>query len=274
MGEGRTSVILQRAKHRIGVDVVTGSDQKTAAIIAAQVVAERCHCAVCVINVRASSSGVEDCVPDRQRRAALDGLDADAPVIVAAEGAAGDSERCVATEAVVKDAAAVVASRVAANCAVGDSQCRAAEMAVAADPAAVPCRQVAAQRAVGDGERRAAARAVVKDARAVRGCGVAAQRAVVHAERRAAATFAVIEDTAASHAAGRVAAERAVEDSERRVAGGAVVKDAATIKRRVATQSTLAHCQDRVVVINAAAIRREGRRAVCDGQAGDDNSFA
>ena len=38
--EGRATVVLQRTEHRIGVDLIAGSDQETAAIIAAKVVAK------------------------------------------------------------------------------------------------------------------------------------------------------------------------------------------------------------------------------------------
>ena len=39
MGKGWAAVILKRAKHRIGIDLVAGTVQKTAAIIATDIVA-------------------------------------------------------------------------------------------------------------------------------------------------------------------------------------------------------------------------------------------
>src|SRR5438445_8841473 len=41
MSERRTSVVLQRPKHRIGIDLVAGRCEETAAIVAAQVVTKR-----------------------------------------------------------------------------------------------------------------------------------------------------------------------------------------------------------------------------------------
>ena len=41
MGEGRAAVVLERAEHWIGVDLVAGRIQETAAIIAAEIVAVR-----------------------------------------------------------------------------------------------------------------------------------------------------------------------------------------------------------------------------------------
>jgi hypothetical protein len=54
--ECRPAIILQWAEYRIGIDLVAGSSQKTAAIIAAEVVTERCHCALFVVDVGACSS--------------------------------------------------------------------------------------------------------------------------------------------------------------------------------------------------------------------------
>src|SRR5436190_20715109 len=41
MSERRTSVVLQRPKHRIGIDLVAGRCEETAAIVAAKVVTKR-----------------------------------------------------------------------------------------------------------------------------------------------------------------------------------------------------------------------------------------
>jgi hypothetical protein len=41
MGQGWAAVVLQRAKYRIGIDLVAGAVQKTPAIIAADIVSVR-----------------------------------------------------------------------------------------------------------------------------------------------------------------------------------------------------------------------------------------
>jgi hypothetical protein len=38
--EGRAAVVLQRSKHRIGIDLIAGRREKTAAIIAGEVITE------------------------------------------------------------------------------------------------------------------------------------------------------------------------------------------------------------------------------------------
>ena len=40
MGEGRAAVVLERAKHRAGIDLIARYSQETASIIAAQIVAQ------------------------------------------------------------------------------------------------------------------------------------------------------------------------------------------------------------------------------------------
>src|SRR5204863_426446 len=100
-----TAVVLQRAEHRSRVDLVAGSRQKTAAVIAAQVVAERDDYAEAIRNVRATTS-IQDGVSDRQRRAAGKAVVEDAAAVdgsrVAADGAITDRQRGV----IVEDAAA------------------------------------------------------------------------------------------------------------------------------------------------------------------------
>jgi len=119
---------LQRAEHRSRVDLVAGSRQKTAAVIAAQVVAERDDYAEAIRNVRATTS-IQDGVSDRQRRAAGKAVVEDAAAVeggrVAADGAVGDRQRRAAGVTIVEDAAAVV-GRVAAHGAIGDRKRRAA----------------------------------------------------------------------------------------------------------------------------------------------------
>ena len=70
MGEGRAAVVLERAEHGIGVDLIASRSQETAAIIAAQVVTERGNGASIVKDVRARSAGFQDCIPDFEYRTA------------------------------------------------------------------------------------------------------------------------------------------------------------------------------------------------------------
>ena len=60
MRECRTAVVLQRAKHRIGVDLIAGAIQITASIIAANIVAVRGDCAEIIENTMSSRADVED----------------------------------------------------------------------------------------------------------------------------------------------------------------------------------------------------------------------
>src|SRR5262249_22935814 len=75
MGECRTSVILQRSKHRIGIDLVTHSCQNAAAIIVAEVITVRRSSTV--INDVSSpfspkSSGLKNSVSNRCRPTVID----------------------------------------------------------------------------------------------------------------------------------------------------------------------------------------------------------
>src|ERR1041385_2816339 len=150
MGKGGAAVVLQRAKLRIGAVLVTGLVQVGTRIIAAQVVAVRSNCAGVIVDICARSSGVQNRVADRKRRAA------------------------VKTEVV--DAAAVGGGRITAQSAVGYRQRRAAGVAEVEDAAAV-VRRVAAEGTVVDRHRRAAEDAVVEDAAAVVGGRITAQSA-------------------------------------------------------------------------------------------------
>ena len=144
MGEGGATVVLKRAKHRIGVDLVARGRQIASAAnvdhadIATKVVTKRDYGAIVgVEDVRAYTAGgggdvLQDSAPNCQRRAPFV-VDADAGVI--AEGTVDDSKGRVAGVGTIPDAAAVE-GRVAAQGAVGDLQCCAAENAVVVDAAA------------------------------------------------------------------------------------------------------------------------------------------
>src|ERR1700720_4581149 len=100
MGESRAAVVLERAEHWIGVDLVAAAVQETAAIIATQVVAARGDRASIVKDVRARSASIQDGIPDIERGVVRDAAAANAGP-VAADRAVGDRQRRV-----VKDAAA------------------------------------------------------------------------------------------------------------------------------------------------------------------------
>ena len=61
MGQCRAAVILQRAKQRMGVDLIAGGIQIAAAVVAANIVAGRGDCADIIIkNTMSSRADVED----------------------------------------------------------------------------------------------------------------------------------------------------------------------------------------------------------------------
>jgi hypothetical protein len=53
MGEGRAAIVLQRAKQRVGVDLVAGTSEELAAVIATEIVALRCDDAAVVSDIGA-----------------------------------------------------------------------------------------------------------------------------------------------------------------------------------------------------------------------------
>src|SRR4030095_3398576 len=68
MGECGTSVVLQWAKHRIGIDLVAGSSQRAAAVVAAEIVPKRVGRAGFIVD----PAGVEDRTADPQCRKNVD----------------------------------------------------------------------------------------------------------------------------------------------------------------------------------------------------------
>ena len=64
MRERWSTVILQRTKQRIGIDLIAGASQITAAIIAAEIVSIGCDRATVVKDVFAQCPGIQDCVGD------------------------------------------------------------------------------------------------------------------------------------------------------------------------------------------------------------------
>ena len=64
MRERWSTVIPQRTKQRVGVDLIAWTSQKAAAIIAADVIAVRGDRAAVVEDVFSECAGIEDCIRD------------------------------------------------------------------------------------------------------------------------------------------------------------------------------------------------------------------
>ena len=60
MSESGSSVVLKKAKHRIGVDLIAGAIQIAATVVAANVVAVRGDGAEIIQNAMSSRADVED----------------------------------------------------------------------------------------------------------------------------------------------------------------------------------------------------------------------
>ena len=60
MSECRPTIVLQWAKHRIGIDLIAGAIQITASVVAANIVAVRGDCADIIENTMSSRADVED----------------------------------------------------------------------------------------------------------------------------------------------------------------------------------------------------------------------
>ena len=67
MSECRATVVLQRAKHRIGIDLIAGASETTGAIVITDIVALRGNRAA-VKDISAGGSSFQDCVPDLECR--------------------------------------------------------------------------------------------------------------------------------------------------------------------------------------------------------------
>ena len=65
MGECWAAIILQRSEHRIGIELVAGTSQEPASIIAADVIAaRRDHGQLCNRKVDSRYSSLQDRIPD------------------------------------------------------------------------------------------------------------------------------------------------------------------------------------------------------------------
>jgi hypothetical protein len=139
MSKGWAAVILQRAKYRVGINLIPRSAQEAAAVITAYIVPVRRHHASVYGDVGAPRAGFQDCIRDLQRRAGrnaatvivVDGAVIDGPAAI--EAATGERRIIAAKSAVsecyaARDPAAAAPrltimpanGSVAANCAAGD----------------------------------------------------------------------------------------------------------------------------------------------------------
>jgi hypothetical protein len=234
---GRTTIVPQRTKDRIGVDAIAGASKEAASVIVAQVVAKRgLGAGAKRSEVRSGSSGLKDGITDRQGAAIPDRGN---KTRVAAHSAVSHIHDYVA---VGIDSTTAKLGRIAADGGVNYGQWRAATIvSCAADATSVAIRgRVPTESAVGHGQR--------CEPTIVANAGNAAAEAV--------------------GARCGVAAESAIEEGQCRAPGDAVVEDgsATTGSARqggVATEDTPIHCEGRVVVIDAAA-RRGGSVIDCD----------
>src|SRR4051812_46511180 len=118
MGKGGTTIILERAKGSVGVDLITGCGEKAGTIIVAKVISLRNDRATIVIDVTARRSGSKDGVMELKGCA------------VGIENTAGRVNRCVAAEGrirngqdcFIKDGASFAVGRVAADGTVANEQ--------------------------------------------------------------------------------------------------------------------------------------------------------
>src|SRR6266481_3291112 len=154
MRERRTAVILQRTKQRIGIDLIAGTNQKTAAVIAADVVSIGRNRAAVVNDVFSRDAGVEDRISSFKCPTELPSQIVDAT----AGGGRVPAERAVSylyLSSIVNDSATRTGRRVAADCAVDHCDTRGGFKCPTANTAtivALACR-VTAHRAVEDGQK-------------------------------------------------------------------------------------------------------------------------
>src|SRR5438477_11518476 len=124
MGGGRTAVILQRAEHGVGVNLVGRVGKKAATVIAAEVVAERGNRARVISDVAARSASVQDRAAQLHDRGPSNYkiVDATAALVayVAAQGAVEYLDSSAPMVREVRKATASTFRRIAAEGAVTD----------------------------------------------------------------------------------------------------------------------------------------------------------
>jgi hypothetical protein len=72
MRKGWATVILQRTKQRIGIDLIAWAGQITTAVIATEIVSIGCDRAAAVEDVCTQCAGIQDCVGDVNRPVVID----------------------------------------------------------------------------------------------------------------------------------------------------------------------------------------------------------
>ena len=241
MSESRSSIILKRPKQRIGIDLVVGAVQETAAIVATDVVAVRGDHASVVRDV-GTRARFQDGIPDRERP-----TDDNAAAVVAANGAIGDGAAAIDTA--TRQAGIVTAERAVSK------------RYATRDPASTPIwlaimlgiRIVAADGAVDDRYRPSAGNAAASEIAAV-----AANRAIRNGQGSGAI------DSAAS-----TRGERIIHTSEVVVycAVGYRQRPATVVDAPAKAKSKLVVAVERAVIAHAAVHQRHGRCAaiVVDG---------
>ena len=91
MSESGSSIILKRSKHGIGIDLITGAVQITAAIVTTDIIAVRGDGAPIVRDV-GTDARFQDGIPDRERP-----TDDNAAAVVAANGGIRDAASAIDT---------------------------------------------------------------------------------------------------------------------------------------------------------------------------------
>jgi hypothetical protein len=198
MGKGRTAIVLERAEHGIGVDLVATAVEKTSTIIAAEIVAVRDD-SPGIVKVRIRRTGVYDSICDLQCSASdvedtalfqVYGLVRE----IVGQSAVGDRQ-CAA----VTDTAAIAVRMIPAKGAIGDCQ-RAAVINTPSSGKLFIAGRVAADSAVGDRHY-----PTVTDTAGASVRPVLSNSAIGNRHRPA------VGDTASS-ATGKITADRAVGD--------------------------------------------------------------
>src|SRR6266496_6349510 len=106
MREGGAAIILQRTKQGIDVDLVASRREETAAVVVAEIVAERAHRTGRIVEIFTRSAGIQDSASDRHHRAAVVDPASNVAGPVAAKSAVAQRQGCAAEGAIVADAAA------------------------------------------------------------------------------------------------------------------------------------------------------------------------
>src|SRR6266480_4036473 len=149
MGRCWAAIILQWSKHRIGIDLVAGTGQEPATIIAADVIAARCDRGqLCNLKVDSRYSSLQDRIPDVQDSPLKHG---DVCGSIFAERAACNRNASCSTGCVVIYAAPNKRRRIAAQRTVADGEIGRSTAAVVCNSAAGG-RGVPIERAVDDNQ--------------------------------------------------------------------------------------------------------------------------